>query len=53
VVHTLTEGVQKPEIRSQYAENCRHTARPDAAQQIARAIGETLELVSEVAVVEK
>jgi 1,2-diacylglycerol 3-beta-galactosyltransferase len=53
VVHTLTEWVQKPEIRSQYAENCRHTARPDAAWQIARAIGETLDLVSEVAVVEK
>jgi len=44
VVKTLREWVQKPEIRLHYVENCRRTARPDASRQIARAIGETLEL---------
>ena len=53
VVHTLREWVQKPEIRLQYAENCRRAARPDATRQIARAIGETLELIPENVVVEK
>jgi 1,2-diacylglycerol 3-beta-galactosyltransferase len=47
VVQSLMEWVQKPEIRLQYAENCRRAARPDAARQIARAIGETLELIPE------
>jgi len=42
VVQTLQEWVQNPEIRLRYAENCRRAARPDAARQIARAIGEVL-----------
>jgi UDP-N-acetylglucosamine:LPS N-acetylglucosamine transferase len=53
IVETLTEWIHNPEIRLAYAENCRRAARPDAARQIARAIGETLELVSESAVLEK
>ena len=53
VVHTLREWVQKPEVRLSYVENCRRAARPDASRQIARAIGETLELELESAVVEK
>ena len=53
VVQTLREWVQKPEVRLGYVENCRRAARPDASRQIARAIGETLELVPESAVVEK
>jgi 1,2-diacylglycerol 3-beta-galactosyltransferase len=52
VIHALTEWVQNPEIRLQYVKNCQRTARPDAAHQIARAIGETLELISEAAVIE-
>jgi len=44
VVQTLQEWVQNPEIRLKYAENCRRAARPDAARQIAHAIGEILEL---------
>jgi 1,2-diacylglycerol 3-beta-galactosyltransferase len=44
VVQTLREWVQKPEVRLQYVENCRRAARPEASRQIARAIGETLEL---------
>jgi len=44
VVETLRKWVQNPEIRSGYAENCRRAARPDAARQIARSIGEVLEL---------
>jgi 1,2-diacylglycerol 3-beta-galactosyltransferase len=47
VVQTLMEWVQNPELLLQYAENCRRAARPDAARQIARAIGETLELIPE------
>jgi hypothetical protein len=35
-----------------YVENCRRAARPDASRQIARAIGETLELVSQKAMLE-
>jgi 1,2-diacylglycerol 3-beta-galactosyltransferase len=53
IVQTLTEWIQNPEIRLGYAENCHRAARPDAARQIARAIGETLELVPESAVLEK
>jgi 1,2-diacylglycerol 3-beta-galactosyltransferase len=53
VVHTLIEWVQNPEIRLQYAENCQRAARPDAARQIARTIGKTLELVPESAVLER
>ena len=53
VVQNLREWVQKPEVRLQYVENCRHAARPDASRQIARAIGETLELTSEKMVLEK
>ncbi len=52
VVQTLVEWVQKPDIRLQYAENCRRAARPDASRQIARAIGETLELIPETTVLE-
>ena len=52
VADTLLEWVQKPEIRQRYVENCRRAARPDASRQIARAIGETLELIPESAVVE-
>lgn len=44
VVQTIKEWVENPEIRLDYAENCRRTARPDASRQIARAIGETLKL---------
>lgn len=47
VVQTLREWVQNPEVRLGYVENCRHAARPDASRQIARAIGETLELIPE------
>ena len=46
VVQNFGEWVQKPEVRLRYVENCRRAARPDASRQIARAIGETLELVS-------
>jgi 1,2-diacylglycerol 3-beta-galactosyltransferase len=53
VVQTLSEWVQEPEIRLQYVENCRCAARLDASRQIARAIGETLELTSEKAVLER
>ena len=53
VVQTLMEWVQKPEIRLQYAENCRRAARPNASRQIARAIGETLELTPESAVIDE
>lgn len=52
VAGTLVEWVGNPEIRQRYVENCRRAARPDASRQIARAIGETLELVPESAVVE-
>jgi len=52
VVQALTEWVQKPEVRLQYAENCRRTARPDAARQVALAIGQTLELIPEGATLE-
>ena len=53
VVQTLSEWVHNPEVRLRYAENCRRAARPDASRQIARAIGKTLELVPEKAVLEK
>lgn len=52
VVHTLSEWVQKPEIRLKYVENCKRAARPDATRQIAHAIGETLELIPESVVLE-
>ena len=53
VAGTLLEWLNKPEVRLRYAENCRRTARPDAARQIARAVGERLELLPESAVMEK
>jgi len=53
VVQTLREWVGNPEIRQGYVENCKRTARPDASRQIARAIGETLELIPESVVLEK
>ena len=53
VAQTLVEWVGNPEIRQRYVENCKRAARPDASRQIARAIGETLELVPESVVVEK
>jgi 1,2-diacylglycerol 3-beta-galactosyltransferase len=53
VVRTLREWVHNPEVRMRYVENCRRAARPDASRQIARAIGETLELIPEKAVLEK
>jgi len=52
VVQTLREWVQKPEIRLKYAKNCRRAARPDASRQIARAIGETLEIIPKKTVME-
>ena len=53
VVQTLGEWVQKPEVRLRYVENCRRMARRDASRQIARAIGEVLELTPESMVLEK
>jgi len=53
VAQTLVEWVGNPEIRQRYVENCKRAARPDASRQIARAIGETLELIPESVVVEK
>jgi 1,2-diacylglycerol 3-beta-galactosyltransferase len=53
VADTLVEWVRNPEIRQRYVENCRRAARPDASRQIARAIGETLEMIPEKAVLEK
>jgi hypothetical protein len=35
-----------------YVENCRRAARPDASRQIARAIGDMLELIPEDAVLD-
>ncbi len=42
VVEVLTRWVQHPDVRKRYASNCLRAARPDAARQIARAIGELL-----------
>jgi 1,2-diacylglycerol 3-beta-galactosyltransferase len=53
VAQTLVDWVRNPEIRQRYVENCKRAARPDASRQIARAIGETLELIPESVVVEK
>jgi len=53
VARTLAKWVGNPEIRQRYVENCKRAARPDASRQIARAIGETLELVPEGVVVGK
>jgi len=44
VAQTLADWVQNPEIRLEFVENCRRAARLDASRQIARAIGEKLEL---------
>jgi 1,2-diacylglycerol 3-beta-galactosyltransferase len=52
VVQTLKEWVYNPETRLRYVENCRRAARPNASRQIARAIGQVLELVPEKAVFE-
>lgn len=53
VVQTLRLWVHNPELRLRYVENCKRVARPEASRQIARAIGQTLELVSEEAVLEQ
>jgi 1,2-diacylglycerol 3-beta-galactosyltransferase len=53
VVQTLREWVQKPEVRLGYVENCRRASRPDASRQIARAIGEVLELAPDEVILEK
>jgi 1,2-diacylglycerol 3-beta-galactosyltransferase len=45
VVKELARWVKKPHLREEYAANCRRAARPEAARQIACAIGEILELV--------
>lgn len=42
VVKVLTHWVQRPEVRERFAANCHRAARPDAALQIARSIGELL-----------
>ncbi len=42
VVEVLTRWVQRPDVRERYASNCLRAARPDAARQIARSIGELL-----------
>jgi 1,2-diacylglycerol 3-beta-galactosyltransferase len=47
VLEVLTRWVLKPDVRERYAANCRRAARPEAARQIARAIGEVLELTPE------
>jgi len=53
VVQTLQEWVQNPEVRLKYAENCHRAARPDAARQIACAIGEVLGLPQKDMIIEK
>jgi 1,2-diacylglycerol 3-beta-galactosyltransferase len=47
VIDVLTRWVHSPDVRERYADNCRRAARPEAARQIARAIGEVLELAPE------
>jgi 1,2-diacylglycerol 3-beta-galactosyltransferase len=47
VLKVLTRWVREPDVREGYAANCRRAARPEAARQIARAIGEVLELAPE------
>ncbi|GAB4503354.1 MAG: glycosyltransferase [Anaerolineales bacterium] len=42
VVKVLSRWVLRPDVRERYAANCRQAARPDAARQIARSIGELL-----------
>lgn len=44
VVETLREWLENPEARQKIIRNCQRAARPDASRQIARAIGEVLEL---------
>jgi 1,2-diacylglycerol 3-beta-galactosyltransferase len=44
VVEELAQWVRDPHLREEYAANCRRAARPEAAREIARAIGEILEL---------
>jgi 1,2-diacylglycerol 3-beta-galactosyltransferase len=43
-VKTLREWVENPEVRQGIVRNCQRAARPEASRQIARAIGEVLEL---------
>jgi 1,2-diacylglycerol 3-beta-galactosyltransferase len=43
-VETLRMWVENPEVRQEIVRNCQRAARPDASRQIARAIGEVLEL---------
>lgn len=45
VVRALTRWICRPAERAQVVENCRRAARPEAARQIARLIGERLRLV--------
>jgi 1,2-diacylglycerol 3-beta-galactosyltransferase len=47
VVRALTRWVSRPHERMQVVENCRRTARPDAARRIARQIGQSLGLMGE------
>ena len=44
VVRALTRWICRPEERAAVVENTRRIARPDAAQRIAREVGETLGL---------
>ena len=44
VVRALTRWICRPEERAAVIENARRIARPDAAQRIAQAVGETLGL---------
>ena len=53
VVQTLEEWVQNSETRARYAHNCYRAARPDASLQIARSLGEILELAPRAQVVEQ
>ena len=51
VVEVLTQWVRNPRLREEYAANCRRAARPEAAREIARAIGEILELTPQESLV--
>ena len=44
VVRALTRWICRPHEREQVIENTRRAARPDSARQIARTLGERLEL---------
>lgn len=51
VCEVLSRWVYKPEVRERFAANCLRAARPDAARQIARAIGEVLEMAPQAGAV--